>query len=63
MYPHKAKFSKMTIGLKLKEEPVNRGSNIFPIQIWIKPIPVSYTHLRAHETPEHLVCRILVEKK
>src|SRR5678816_4030010 len=20
-------------------------------------IPVSYTHLRAHETPEHLVCR------
>src|SRR5678816_938416 len=22
---------------------------------------VSYTHLRAHETPEHLVCRLLVE--
>src|SRR5678816_3736808 len=22
-------------------------------------IPVSYTHLRAHETPEHLVCRLL----
>src|SRR5674536_102163 len=21
--------------------------------------PVSYTHLRAHETPEHLVCRLL----
>src|SRR5678815_5910870 len=21
-------------------------------------IPVSYTHLRAHETPEHLVCRL-----
>ena len=21
---------------------------------------VSYTHLRAHETPEHLVCRLLV---
>src|SRR5674536_124817 len=20
--------------------------------------PVSYTHLRAHETPEHLVCRL-----
>ena len=31
-----------------------------------KPIgilPVSYTHLRAHETPEHLVCRLLLEKK
>src|SRR5678816_3623528 len=30
----------------------------------LKPIePVSYTHLRAHETPEHLVCRLLLEKK
>src|SRR5678815_5829134 len=27
------------------------------------PNPVSYTHLRAHETPEHLVCRLLLEKK
>src|SRR5678816_4791494 len=25
--------------------------------------PVSYTRLRAHETPEHLVCRLLLEKK
>src|SRR5678815_5274372 len=24
--------------------------------------PVSYTHLRAHETPEQLVCRLLLEK-
>ena len=24
---------------------------------------VSYTHLRAHETPEHLVCRLLLEKQ
>ena len=24
---------------------------------------VSYTHLRAHETPEHLVCPLLLEKK
>src|SRR5674536_398544 len=23
-------------------------------------VPVSYTHLRAHETPEHLVCRLLL---
>eukprot|EP00658_Telonema_sp_P-2_P027696 TRINITY_DN21346_c0_g1_i6.p1 TRINITY_DN21346_c0_g1~~TRINITY_DN21346_c0_g1_i6.p1 ORF type:complete len:662 (-),score=155.57 TRINITY_DN21346_c0_g1_i6:73-2058(-) len=28
-----------------------------------KEEPVSYTHLRAHETPEHLVCRLLLEKK
>ena len=29
----------------------------------IRAEPVSYTHLRAHETPEHLVCRLLLEKK
>eukprot|EP00831_Metopus_contortus_P033378 TRINITY_DN26762_c0_g1_i1.p1 TRINITY_DN26762_c0_g1~~TRINITY_DN26762_c0_g1_i1.p1 ORF type:complete len:194 (+),score=34.73 TRINITY_DN26762_c0_g1_i1:121-702(+) len=28
-----------------------------------KSIPVSYTHLRAHETSLHLVCRLLLEKK
>ena len=27
------------------------------------PYPVSYTHLRAHETSLHLVCRLLLEKK
>src|SRR5678815_5710237 len=31
---------------------INRGRSI---------TPVSYTHLRAHETPEHLVCRLLLE--
>src|SRR5674536_284074 len=30
---------------------------------WKDYVPVSYTHLRAHETPEHLVCRLLLEKK
>ena len=29
---------------------------------WKRFISVSYTHLRAHETPEHLVCRLLLEK-
>uniref|UniRef100_UPI001CBE7DA4 GntT/GntP/DsdX family permease n=1 Tax=Pseudomonas sp. BF-R-16 TaxID=2832362 RepID=UPI001CBE7DA4 len=28
-----------------------------------KQMPVSYTHLRAHETRRHLVCRLLLEKK
>ncbi|WP_460381869.1 hypothetical protein [Staphylococcus aureus] len=28
-----------------------------------RSIPVSYTHLRAHETTLHLVCRLLLEKK
>ena len=31
--------------------------------IWTAVDAVSYTHLRAHETPEHLVCRLLLEKK
>ena len=26
------------------------------------PSPVSYTHLRAHETEAYLVCRLLLEK-
>src|SRR5678816_3662830 len=30
-------------------------------RITLDGIPVSYTHLRAHETPEHLVCRLLLE--
>ena len=28
-----------------------------------QPTPVSYTHLRAHETVLDLVCRLLLEKK
>ena len=28
-----------------------------------RAIPVSYTHLRAHETVLDLVCRLLLEKK
>ena len=31
--------------------------------IWESEGPVSYTHLRAHETLRHLVCRLLLEKK
>ena len=38
--------------LLLQSFPVCRG--IFP---------VSYTHLRAHETDSYLVCRLLLEKK
>ncbi|CZR83168.1 hypothetical protein CDFC105_43915 [Clostridioides difficile] len=26
-------------------------------------VPVSYTHLRAHETVRNIVCRLLLEKK
>src|SRR5678815_5784787 len=34
------------------------GSGAAGIDYGNFPIPVSYTHLRAHETPEHLVCRL-----
>src|SRR5450756_2268255 len=30
---------------------------------WAEREPVSYTHLRAHETRHDLVCRLLLEKK
>ena len=30
---------------------------------WVVVHPVSYTHLRAHETRSNLVCRLLLEKK
>eukprot|EP00658_Telonema_sp_P-2_P036351 TRINITY_DN26322_c0_g1_i1.p1 TRINITY_DN26322_c0_g1~~TRINITY_DN26322_c0_g1_i1.p1 ORF type:complete len:151 (+),score=15.50 TRINITY_DN26322_c0_g1_i1:321-773(+) len=36
---------------------------VSPTWKWGMDTPVSYTHLRAHETPEHLVCRLLLEKK
>src|SRR5660397_256473 len=34
-------------------------SDAFPVSLH----PVSYTHLRAHETKANLVCRLLLEKK
>ena len=37
--------------------------NFFPSKNYSNLKAVSYTHLRAHETPEHLVCRLLLEKK
>ena len=32
-------------------------------EVKMTPQPVSYTHLRAHETDSYLVCRLLLEKK
>src|SRR5674536_380021 len=39
------------------------SARVEPIPGGVIVLPVSYTHLRAHETPEHLVCRLLLEKK
>ena len=42
-------------GRKLRVVPTGFGSASY--------VPVSYTHLRAHETVLDLVCRLLLEKK
>src|SRR5659263_664929 len=43
----------------------NAGAKSFDVVLMFKIIliPVSYTHLRAHETRHDLVCRLLLEKK
>ncbi|CZR99182.1 hypothetical protein CDFC105_63986 [Clostridioides difficile] len=45
--------------------PVSTSSLILSkcITALIYAVPVSYTHLRAHETRHDLVCRLLLEKK
>src|SRR5678816_1188576 len=35
-----------------------RPAHGFCVVLMLSCIPVSYTHFRAHETPEHLVCRL-----
>src|SRR5450756_2703895 len=44
-------------------EPVPGKQAVTGKQAAVKPHPVSYTHLRAHETRHDLVCRLLLEKK
>src|SRR5665254_24812 len=38
------------------------GLHTVPLRFDAGLAPVSYTHLRAHETPEHLVCRLLLTR-
>src|SRR5665648_1220417 len=52
-------FSEPAIDMVYDEKlPENIGINVFATAY-----PVSYTHLRAHETRHDLVCRLLLEKK
>ena len=51
-------------------EKAERGELLFgTVDTWLVwkltdgKVPVSYTHLRAHETGRNLVCRLLLEKK
>ena len=55
-------------GYELIQYTVKQGDNLGFIADWYDCrvndiLAVSYTHLRAHETPEHLVCRLLLDKK
>ena len=46
--------------------PALSASSLDPARVhnyYADPGPVSYTHLRAHETVLDLVCRLLLEKK
>src|SRR5678816_79583 len=56
----------MSLATKEYESPYFRWKMMFLVGalIWTFTVKkaVSYTHLRAHETPEHLVCRLLLEK-
>eukprot|EP00658_Telonema_sp_P-2_P003889 TRINITY_DN11453_c0_g1_i3.p1 TRINITY_DN11453_c0_g1~~TRINITY_DN11453_c0_g1_i3.p1 ORF type:complete len:486 (-),score=149.02 TRINITY_DN11453_c0_g1_i3:18-1475(-) len=48
---------------KLEDTKAANAASLKELSEQLKAGPVSYTHLRAHETPEHLVCRLLLEKK
>ena len=39
------------------------GTSSESLDSGVQAVPVSYTHLRAHETVLDLVCRLLLEKK
>src|SRR5678815_1182633 len=41
---------------QLRTEPLTTAMLVRPTTVALTPSTVSYTHLRAHETPEHLVC-------
>ena len=46
----------------LFDEDMNNAADAYAFEIAVGIVPVSYTHLRAHETRSNLVCRLLLEK-
>ena len=50
--------------MHLLQEVIRQRKRKLNIEQWLLlAVPVSYTHLRAHETVLDLVCRLLLEKK
>src|SRR5665811_1914466 len=48
---------------RLLSKAIEDGERDMGLYAALGHIPVSYTHLRAHETVLDLVCRLLLEKK
>ena len=59
----RARLEKISTGRKSAFVYIHGFKDSFESTAFDAAQPVSYTHLRAHETPEHLVCRLLLEKK
>src|SRR5450756_2724427 len=49
--------------LALESEVLRLHDQVEVLRRMAEPGPVSYTHLRAHETRHDIVCRLLLEKK
>src|SRR5665647_2603037 len=62
-------FEAMTLTDEIKYISIQANEIIIPSNSFLLATtmeyikPVSYTHLRAHETDSYLVCRLLLEKK
>src|SRR5678815_6175283 len=62
-HPGFAKFYRPSFGQWLRSTPRGSLANP-PAALYSRAyIALSLIHIRAHETPEHLVCRLLLEKK
>ena len=53
---------KDTVGV-IRTVNESKQSITINVEMFGRETPVSYTHLRAHETDSYLVCRLLLEKK
>src|SRR5665648_1141812 len=56
-------MAQQSLEIHIRMKCLLRTSETVHISIHIITKPVSYTHLRAHETRHDLVCRLLLEKK
>src|SRR5674536_293662 len=66
-YGHEEKCDDEDRGYNERQRFTHPHSHTTPVAAYVVPrvrrircalVSVSYTHLRAHETPEHLVCRL-----